>query len=75
MIATLQEKEHSPKECEFVTGLLSIHSDIRLGLDKLAMVSGRLAKRLRQLGLGAFEKPRADVHEADKPGTSRRESC
>jgi chemotaxis protein methyltransferase CheR len=41
---------------EFIAGLVYEHSRIRLGADKQALVAGRLARRLRQLGLGSYDE-------------------
>lgn len=45
----------SPKAYRFIADKVYEHSRIRLGDDKQALVSGRLAKRLRQLNLDSFE--------------------
>ncbi|MGB8168481.1 MAG: protein-glutamate O-methyltransferase CheR [Chthoniobacteraceae bacterium] len=45
----------SPEAYEFIAGLVYEHSRIRLGPDKQALVTGRLGKRLRQLGLDSFD--------------------
>lgn len=45
----------SPEAYRFLAGKVYEHSRIRLGEDKQALVSGRLAKRLRQLHLDSFE--------------------
>ena len=45
----------SAKAYHFIADLVYEHSRIRLGDDKQALVSGRLAKRLRQLNLDSFE--------------------
>ena len=45
----------STKAYHFIADLVYEHSRIRLGEDKQALVSGRLAKRLRQLNLDSFE--------------------
>ncbi len=46
----------SPETYEFIAGLVYEHSRISLGSNKQALVSGRLAKRLRQLGLETYEE-------------------
>ena len=55
MTATIEQKV-SPAAYEFIVRLVYEHSRIRLGTDKQALVSGRLAKRLRALGLEDFEE-------------------
>jgi chemotaxis protein methyltransferase CheR len=45
------------KECyEFLRGIVYEHSRIQLGPDKQTLVSGRLNKRLRELGLSSYEE-------------------
>lgn len=45
----------SPQAYQFLATKVYAHSRIRLGADKQALVTGRLGKRLRQLGLPSFE--------------------
>lgn len=45
----------SPEAYDFIAGRVYAHSRIRLGDDKQALVTGRLGKRLRQLGLDSFD--------------------
>ena len=45
----------STEAYQFIADKVYQHSRIRLGNDKQALVSGRLAKRLRQLNLDSFE--------------------
>lgn len=45
----------SPEAYRFIADRVYEYSRIRLGEDKQALVAGRLAKRLRQLGLDSFE--------------------
>jgi chemotaxis protein methyltransferase CheR len=54
MFAT-SEQTVSPAAYQFIVNLVYQHSRIRLGNDKQALVSGRLAKRLRALGLDTYE--------------------
>lgn len=45
----------SPEAYHCIAQKVYVHSRIRLGDDKQALVTGRLGKRLRQLGLASFE--------------------
>ena len=64
MISLLSECSLSPQAYRFIAGLVYEHSRIRLGSDKQALVSGRLGKRVRQLGLGSFEEYCDLLHSA-----------
>lgn len=44
----------SEAEYQLISEKVYAHSRIRLGADKQALVTGRLGKRLRELGLGSF---------------------
>lgn len=55
MTLLVSEEHLSAQAYQFITSLVYEHSRIRLGSDKQALVSGRLAKRLRQLGLQSFD--------------------
>lgn len=55
MTLLVSEEHLSAQAYEFIAALVYEHSRIRLGSDKQALVSGRLAKRLRQLGLHSFD--------------------
>jgi chemotaxis protein methyltransferase CheR len=46
----------SAEAYQFIADKVYTHSRIRLGPDKQALVTGRLAKRLRQLNLDSFEQ-------------------
>ena len=52
----LSESGLSPQAYKFIARLVYEHSRIRLGPDKQALVSGRLGKRLRQMGFGSFDE-------------------
>ena len=54
MTAT-SEQALSPAAYQCIIGLVYEHSRIRLGADKQALVTGRLAKRLRALGLADYD--------------------
>ena len=45
----------SPEAYQFIAQMVYEHSRIRLGAGKQALVTGRLAKRLRYLQLDSFE--------------------
>jgi chemotaxis protein methyltransferase CheR len=49
------EPSLSPQAYAFLADLVWRHSGIRLGPDRQALVSGRLAQRVRALGLAGFE--------------------
>lgn len=55
MSLVLESKKISAAAYHFIVEKVYEHSRIRLGDDKQALVSGRLAKRLRQLNLDSFE--------------------
>ena len=55
MTLLVSEEHLSAQAYQFIAELVYEHSRIRLGSDKQALVSGRLAKRLRQLGLQSFD--------------------
>jgi chemotaxis protein methyltransferase CheR len=55
MSSVLGSNSISPEAYGFIANLVYERSRIRLGQDKQALVTGRLGKRLRQLGLESFE--------------------
>jgi chemotaxis methyl-accepting protein methylase len=54
MPSTLEPQQISRESYRFIAEKVYEHSRIRLGDDKQALVSGRLAKRLRALNLGSY---------------------
>jgi chemotaxis protein methyltransferase CheR len=56
MALLVTQDKLSAEAYELIARLVYERSRIRLGPDKQALVAGRLAKRLRQLGLGSFDE-------------------